>query len=291
VSTFDDDETSPTKSRPIDLYIIQTTSQIFHLTSHIVDVAYGGNTYTATTMSRGSQQVAQDLTGRELIVWLPITHPIVQRYAAFGVPEQSVLVTQLRFQERSGIAVQAWQGFGNAMTIKGHMAQMRVPSITDDAMKIRLPIVRAQKLCNHLLFDLQCAPPGIGVPLNKANNAYATTMASQTIAVGSVTIALTGWTRFGSPVTPPDGFFTFGEVHLGGEVRQCLTQVGMTIQVDAPFPGAVAGAAITMFPGCDHTITTCRDKWFNVVNFGGHPELNSVINPWAPSGFGVIVQS
>jgi hypothetical protein len=35
----------------------------------------------------------------------------------------------------------------------------------------------------------------------------------------------------------------------------------------------------------------CRDKFFNVVNFGGHPELNSVINPWAPSGFGVIVQS
>jgi hypothetical protein len=156
--------------------------------------------------------------------------------------------------------VQAWQGFGNAMTIEGHVAQMRVPSITDDAMKIRLPIVRAQKLCNHLLWDAQCFPPqgpaAPGVAVLKANNAYLATLTSQTVTPGLVTLAVTGWTRFGVPFSSTDGFFTFGEVHRNDEVRQCLSQTGLTVAIDAPFPGAIAGDVITMFPGCDHTVTS-----------------------------------
>ena len=292
MSTFDDDETSSSKSRPIDLYTIQTTSTAYYLTSHIVDVVYGGRTYIATTMSRGNLQVAQDLTGRELIVYLPIAHPIVQRYASFGVPEQSVLVTLLRLQERSGVAVQAWQGFGNAMNVEGHMAQLRVPSITDDAMKIKLPIVRAQKLCNHLLWDAQCSPPhrdGIPDPPRKSTEAYTTTLVSQVITPGVVTLAVTGWPAF--PLGAPNDHFAFGEVHYNGEVRQCLSQIGLMVTLDAPFPGVTAGAVITFFPGCDHRLSTCRDKFFNVINFGGHPDLNSIINPWSLNGFGVIQQA
>jgi hypothetical protein len=158
-------------------------------------------------------------------------------------------------------------------------------------MKIKLPLVRGQRLCNHVLWDAQCTAPKAGSTLTKSNNEYATTLTSQTTAVGSVTLAVPGWTRFGSPVVLIDGFFTFGEVHCGAEVRMCLSHIGFAITINAPFIGAVAGVAVTAFPGCDHAVQTCRDKFNNVVNFGGHPDLNATVNPWAPSGFGVIQQT
>ena len=36
-------------------------------------------------------------------------------------------------------------------------------------------------------------------------------------------------------------------------------------------PGLLTGAAITLYPGCDHTRATCAAKFANLDNFGGFP--------------------
>jgi hypothetical protein len=283
VSTYDDDETSTSQNRPIDLYTLVTPTAIYRVTSHIVDVAYGGHTFTALTMSRGPQQVAQDLTGRELIVYLPITHPLVRRFAASGIPERQVLVTLQRLQQVSGIAVQAWQGFGTGMQIDGHVAKLRVPSVTDDAMRIKLPVVAAQRLCNHRLFDARCAPnPGVDGP------------AATSFQVNGALVSQSGTTLIVSTLGGhPDGWANLGDVvHVAtGERRYILAQGGTTLTLHSPFVGALPGDALTVFAGCDHTIGTCRDKFANVGNFGGHPEMTTSINPWLPKGIGVIEQT
>jgi hypothetical protein len=283
VSSFDDNERSVSQNRPIDLYTIVTPTAIYRVTSHPTDVAFGGATFTALTMSRGPQQVAQDLTGRELIVYLPITHPMVQRFAGTGIPEREVLVTLQRLQAVSGIAVQAWQGFGTGMQVDGHVAKLRVPSLTDDAMKIKLPVVAAQRLCNHRLFDARCAPnpPGDGP-------------AAATFEVPCILVSQTGTTLVVNTIDGrPDGWATLGDVvHLPtGERRYILKQVGTTLTLNSPFVGALGGHALEVFAGCDHSIATCRDKFTNVTNFGGHPEMTNSINPWLPRGIGVIVQT
>lgn len=276
-TTFDDDERSASQGRPIDLYTISTPTVVYRLTSHAVDVSFAGSTYTALTMSRGAQQVAQDLTGRELVVYLPITHALVQRFAATGIPEREVLITLVRLQEKSQQAFQQWTGFACGLSIDGHLAAFRVPSATDDAFKIRLPTIRAQKLCNHILYDDRCQ-------ISRASFQVPTIISSGSSSTTLVVASMAGH---------PDAWAApAGEiVHTtSGERRQIIDQVGTTLTLNAPFATAVNGDAVTVFASCKHDLNDCQVKFNNVVNFGGMPWLNSAANPYVPQGLGVIVQ-
>lgn len=275
--SFDDDERSTSQNRPIDLYTITTPTITYRLTSHVADVTFGGNTYTATTMGRGNLQVGQDLTGREMIMYLPISHPLVQRFTASGIPEHSVIVTLLRMQAVSGQGAQQWTGFAQSIAIDGHTALVRVPSVTEDAMKIRLPVISAQRLCNHTLYDSLCGLDRAGFAIQPPT-VFITGQSGNIVTVSSVA---------GSA----DERFKFGEaVHFNQQRRMILDQVGTTLTLNAPFVGVNNGDGLVLYSGCDHSVTTCHDKFNNVINFGGMPNLTSEINPWAPKGLGIVQQ-
>lgn len=286
MTTFNDDEASVDQGRPIDLYIIVTPTKTYRLTSNPVDVVYSSNTYSALTVSRGAQQIAQDMTAKELIIYLPITHELVQRFCSTGVPERNVLVTNLRLQSVSGIAVQINEGYAGALSIDHHVALLRVPSLTDDALRTKIPSAAAQLWCNHALFDRFCSPnPGTDGP-DPAAFTFSTTVVSQTLSPGLVTLVIA------SISGNPDGWAAFGRVtHVAsGQTVPILTQVGTTLKIGAVIVGATGGDSITVQAGCHHTNGACRDKFSNMVNFGAAPQLNTKINPWRAEGIGVIQQ-
>lgn len=286
--TFDDNERSVSQNRPIDLFTIQTPTVVYQLTSYPVDVPYGGQVYKALTMSRGDQQVTQDPTARELPIELPITHPLVQRYCASGIPEHAVTVTWLRLQTASGVAVQQFSGFATSMSVQGHTATLRCPSVADDALKIKLPVIRTQRLCNHVLFDDRCSPaPGLGNGPVQSDFTVATTAVSQIVAPGSVTFVVA------SIGGNPDEYFEFGRlVHVAsGQESTILEQTGTTLKLNKQIVGLTNGDAVTLVGGCAHDVVTCKTKFHNVKNFGGFPEVNGLINPWAAKGFGILQQT
>ena len=52
---------------------------------------------------------------------------------------------------------------------------------------------------------------------------------------------------------------------------------GGTVELyDAPYHALTAGVAYRMVPGCRKRLEDCRDKWNNVLRFGG--------DPWVPTG-------
>lgn len=280
MADFDDDERSTSRSRPIDLYTITTPSVTYRITSHPVNVTFGGAVYLATTMSRGNLVSAQDLTGRELVVYLPITHPLVQRFASTGVPEHLVQVTLMRLQEASGMAIQAWSGFGQSMSIEGGgerglTALLRVPALTEDAMRIKLPVIAAQKLCNHVLYDDLC-----------------TVSRSAALSGGPFAITAIDGSTVTTTSTGSGSLYAFGDIEhvTTGERRMVIAQLGNVLTLNAPFVAAHVGDSVNIAPGCDHTVQTCRDKFSNVINFGGHPQMNA-FNPWVAKGLGVVQQA
>lgn len=277
VTTFDDDERSTSGSRPIDLYVIQTPTETFRLTSHMFDVVFGSDRYTATTMSRSDETLAQDMTGNEMAILLPISHPFIQRYASFGIPEHDVVVSQMRLQERSWTAELQWSGFAQSMSFDESTATIRVPSTTDDALKIRLPVFAAQRLCNHVLYDDQCT----------VNRFSGFTESATIISIdGSAIISNVAQSGSNSP-------YRFGEVvhHRTGQRRLIVDQVGVTLYLNMPLVDAVSGEEFSASFGCDHSVTMCRDVFRNRVNMGGHPQMNSAFNPWLPKGLGIVQQA
>lgn len=282
-TTFDENERSASQSRPIDLYTIVTPTATYHVTSYARDINYLGQGYTALTMERSDQDISQDATGRELTIRLPVSHGLVQSYASSGIPPRSVSVRVTRLQELSGEAQQDGFGFVQSLAMDGpHVAILRVPSLTDDAIKVKLPILSASRTCQHILFDRGCTPSSVDGPQRASFTAVAS-------VVSQVGVTLTVNTLSGYP----DQWKQFGEVvHTAtGERRTILSQVGSVLTINAPFVGLTVGDGVTVFAGCNHSVLDhCGSKFGNVRNFGGHPFVTQVINPWTPAGLGVITQ-
>lgn len=77
----------------------------------------------------------------------------------------------------------------------------------------------------------------------------------------------------------PENWFAFGYIDTGtgaNRERQTIlaSSVGagdhVTITIKRPLRKAVNGQLCLLYPGCDLTYATCRDKFGNAANFGGH---------------------
>jgi len=66
--------------------------------------------------------------------------------------------------------------------------------------------------------------------------------------------------------------------HRGILSSSPATSPNVTLFIDRPLIKAVAGQAITFYPGYDGSIDQCDTKFSNRINFGGHPYIPN-INP------------
>lgn len=282
MTTFAEDETSVSDSRPIELYDFDLVTTIHRLTSADADVVFGGNLYTAVPISRGNTTEVALGQVRETIVSLPVNHAVAQELIGNGIPPRTARLTITQLQQTSNETRRVWRGEILGVTTSGGeddggIARLRVPNATDQAFSVALPFAVASKVCNHALYDAGCALP--------RDPAFRVTPTVASInGIELVVSTMSG---------KPDQFAQFGEVLrvADGERRSVLSQLGTTITLDVPFRTLLVGDALEVWAGCDHTVESgCRDKFNNVINFGGHPEL-PIGNPTAPTGFGVIVQA
>ena len=74
------------------------------------------------------------------------------------------------------------------------------------------------------------------------------------------------------------GYLIGGMIDYGGVVKQIANHVGADLTLKYPFKAledAVAGGsvAVTVYPGCAKNFTTCKNKFNNLLNYGGAPWL------------------
>ena len=119
-----------------------------------------------------------------------------------------------------------------------------------------IPHFRYQPLCNWQVFDSLCAKP---------DTAFKITTSSTTISSN------------GLVVTSPDfglqsaDYYTNGLLTFNGDARMITEHIGNDLTIRFKMPYLCSGCEVTAYAGCDRNIETCRDKFDNVVNFGGHP--------------------
>lgn len=118
--------------------------------------------------------------------------------------------------------------------------------------------------CRYALFSPQCT-------LNK-----------DTFAENALVTAVTSSQLFSTnDVGHADGYFSLGSIAFtGGDnvgLRMMIrSSIGATgaLALLAPLPFNVApGDTVKLYPGCDKSVTTCANKFGNLINFGGFPEI------------------
>lgn len=256
--TYATDTVSVQDSAPVELYEIVTPMATYRYTSFDTDFTYAAQNYTSLAgLIRQRITVSSDDRAQELEVSLPASVPFVQANVFGRLPRNMTLTLRI-LQRLSAAAEKAWEGKITSVNVQGRIATLLVPGKVDDALETEIPSVRFQPLCNHFLFDARC-----GLNANDYDvAASASTISSTTLVVNTV----------GSN---PDQWFRGGEVRrtIDGERRLIVSQVGTTLRLNYPFRELAPGNALTLFPGCAHTIGVCRVKFSNHANFGGHPHV------------------
>lgn len=275
MTDFATDEASQSDSQPREIYEITHGVTSYYVAKDDRDIIYNSHTFVAAPSSRMELTINPLTVAWELQLLLPVTHPLVKRYLAFGgVPPKQITVTARRQQLTSGQFQQFHVGYITGMTIDGHMAKFRVPSMTSTSLDRNLPSVLVDSTCANILYDGWCT-------VARGSFAYTGTaliIDGRSITVDSGFAQADQWAQFGEFLHTPSG-----------ERMGIVSQVGRIVTLQYPIYELKAGDAIQLFAGCDHTITTCQSKFSNKSNFLGGPQ-RPTRDLFLPTGIGIEEQ-
>jgi uncharacterized phage protein (TIGR02218 family) len=113
-----------------------------------------------------------------------------------------------------------------------------------------------QRQCRHALYS-----PGCGV--DKASFAVP----------GTVDTAVANQVFVTAAAAFANNYFTGGMLTTAEGSRLIVEHIGTSLTLITPLTVLTGGTPLTLYPGCDHTLDTCTNKFSNSLNFGGQPWL------------------
>ena len=80
-----------------------------------------------------------------------------------------------------------------------------------------------------------------------------------------------------------DGYLKGGDILVNSRRRKIIAHAGDTVTISPGIPGVAALQAFDAWPGCDHLIGTCHNKFGNLDNYKGQPNIPDE-NPFSLNG-------
>ena len=260
--SYDDYELSAHNGAPIECYKFVGTFTTYRYTSAEVEVTVNGENYIPIPVKRNAVRAGtQEDDTLALEISLPFDVAVVRDYAYAESPPALALEVY-RVHRGSNFAtdfILMWKGAVTSFAVDGRWARIRVPSVFSRALQSNVPNVYYQAPCNHVLFDARCK-------VDRATYAHQTTV-----------VDVTGRSILVDDMGAPQNALAAGElVNLRtGERRLILANALDVITVSYQFVDIQPGDQVELVYGCDHSFTTCKAKFNNGINFGGHPFIPS----------------
>jgi uncharacterized phage protein (TIGR02218 family) len=252
MSLYSELELSIFGGRPIELYKFVHGSDILAYSAVSKDVVYGADTYVRLPIGKTSISQTAEIAKADVTISCPVGCEVSQLFL-IGSPENIVSLTIFRQHDGADGTVVLWKGRVVAAKWNGGKCELTCESIYSMLTRNGLR-ARYTRQCRHVLY-------GQGCKLDKA--AFAIPAAVSAID-GSLTV-----------ITVPDAagyperHFIAGMIGtLAGAYRFVVNHSGSTLVLATPLPSVAALDVINLYPGCDHSLVTCRDKFNNLANNG-----------------------
>lgn len=235
----------------------------------IYDSGTGDEVYLKTSISRSEMESKSQLTKASVTINIPIDHPLA-KYMLITYFEQSVTMTI--FEKIDSTVSVFW---------KGRLANIQ-PSNTSLSLvfesiftSLRRPGLRAtfQRTCRFALYGKGC----LLNPDDFEVSGVVSSIVSNTLTITEAD-AFNDGHFLGGMIASPDGTLSYITGHVGSEITVQRISKSML----SAFELTGAATAVTLYPGCDHSRTTCHTKFDNVLNYGGFDWIPNK-NPMADS--------
>lgn len=227
---------------------------------------------------------ASDFTGSTVWQGRPVSHSKIRRADSnlrlateIGLPNSDSFARQ--FLDDAGTLeslVRIWQGFendpddeyqikfrGRVVATKRAFASVVLLAESGETVTRRKGIpALLQRPCRHPLYFGGC---------KLSYNAWKVGATASALTNSTVTVA--------AAANKPDGWYNGGILEYKGQMQTIRKHVGTSLQMLSGIPKLTADIAagplvVTIAPGCDRTINTCRDKFDNLLNHGGLDKLS-----------------
>lgn len=265
--SYDIAEMSGHDGAPVECYKFIGSFRTYRYTSSAREETVNGETYLPIAGKRGtvrSGTQADDTLSLE--IELPFDVDVVRDYAYAESPP-SLALEVYRVHRGTSFAtdwVLLWKGKVSAFNVDGRIAKIRVPSIFSRALQGDLPSAYYQAPCNHVLYDARCKAV-------RGDHSVTTTVSA--VGTNAFDVLDDGGV---------DAVLKAGEAvnNRNGERRLILNNVAGTVTISYPFVDLRVGDEVELVEGCDHSFATCKAKFNNSINYGGHPFIPAD-NPFA----------
>lgn len=267
MSDFDDLEQSVSSSAPVEGYKFIGSFKTYLYTSADKAQIINGETYLPIAVKRSNIKAGtQEDDNLSLDLDLPFDIDVIRDYAYSQTPPKLLLeVYRQQFDDEFAWSL-FWKGIVRGFNVSGRTAKVQVPSIFSLALQGEIPNVYFQTPCNHVLYDQRCG-------VLRSDHRYVADI--QAVAKTIITLQAAG---------PTAHILSAGEiVNLrNGERRLILDNEGAVVSIGYPFVDLRPGDQVELVKGCDHSLSACKAKFDNVINFGGFPYIPSD-NPFSGS--------
>lgn len=248
-------ESSTAQGAPVELYEFRQGVERWTYCSAAESVLHAGMTFQPAAIERDRVKQTTDAFKNDLRITLPRALPFAARCLG-TVGEDVTTLTIYRGHAGDGEFIAYWKGRLVGAEASANEVVLECESVFTS---IRRPGLRArfEYGCRHPLYSPQC---GVFA------SAYDTDGTVASIAPSGLQLVSA------AAAAQAVGYYTGGILAVGGVRRFIVTHAaGGALTLSRAVPGLLVGAAIKLYPGCDHTRTACADKFSSLDNFGGFP--------------------
>jgi uncharacterized phage protein (TIGR02218 family) len=245
------------RGQPTELYRFVSGLDVYTYTSADEAIVYQSETFLPTVIRRSNPEQTENTTSRSLTLTVARDHPFAVRFAVIVPDERTTLtIYRLHRNDAANEVTVFWQGRVRSVAWSNSAAELHCESL--EALLSRQGLgPRYQVTCNHMLYDTGCrVEPG-------------NFQAQLTVAAiaGRVITAQSGHLS-----AQPDGWYASGFLRRDfTDYRMIVRHVGDQATVLLPYEGLKVGDQLDAFAGCNRTRNHCKEKFANLVNFGGFP--------------------
>ena len=264
--TFTDKEQSVDDGQPFELYDFVRGTWHAYLTTRPTEFFVNtSRVYKPSAINRDRVRHGEDSLKDSITITLPRGHEIVEHFIHSPSERRtSITIRQLHYGLDFNEAIVIWKGRVVSGAPTGQKVELTCESIFTAMRKQGLRF-RCELLCQHVLYSSMCraSQPSMRVDDTISSMPSATVLEMTTNTSGY-----------------EDGWFSGGIIQgPDGADRYITKHVGSTIYIDRGLDSLAPDVDVALYPGCDRTRNTCRDKFNNLNNFLGFPWIPTA-NPF-----------
>ncbi len=252
-------------SRDVELYEFGRGSQRWRYTSSDRAETYDSQVFTAVALKRGRLGQSAQEARSNLEVTVPLSLPLALVLRPFP-PTERITVRWRRVRKSDGALRGTWNGVLSDFTERQNDLVLTCQSNIGAAATNGLRRCW-QGQCPFALFDADCSLN----PEQFRVDGLLSAATSQTVSSSAF-------------AAKPDGWFVGGFIKWvqgsATEYRFVVAHAGPTLTL-LTASSLAAGALVSAYPGCGHSLQVCHEKFNNAPSFGGQHTMPKK-NPFGP---------